>query len=156
MKRKIMAACGMVILAGFLLGGCGSVESGIVRTTAAVEGYQNPDAKESCAAENVWKEQESEKNGTDGGKPHVVLQQEETEASEEETEAADPYAQLLKDPEAMAADKIYAKETAEPGKTRIVFAGDILFDSHYAIMASLLKRGQGIEGGISADLLFLW
>ena len=35
MKRKIMAACGMVILAGFLLGGCGSVESGIVRTTAA-------------------------------------------------------------------------------------------------------------------------
>ena len=51
-----MAACGMVILAGFLLGGCGSVESGIVRTTAAVEGYQNPDAKESCAAENVWKE----------------------------------------------------------------------------------------------------
>ena len=53
----------------------------------------------------------------------------------------------------MAANKIYAKETAEPGKTRIVFAGDILFDSHYAIMASLLKRGQGIEGGISADLL---
>ena len=90
-----MAACGMVILAGFLLGGCGSVESGIVRTTAAVEGYQNPDAKESCAAENVWKEQESEKNGTDGGKPHVVLQQKETEASEEETEAAaDPCAAL--------------------------------------------------------------
>lgn len=153
MKRKIMAACGMVILAGFLLGGCGSVESGNVRTTAAVEGYQNPDAKESCAAENVWKEQESGKKGTDGGKPHVVLQQKETEVSEEDTEAADPYAQLLKDPEAMAADKIYAKETAEPGKTRIVFAGDILFDSHYAIMASLLKRGQGIEGGISADLL---
>ena len=53
----------------------------------------------------------------------------------------------------MAANKIYVKETAETGKTRIVFAGDILFDSHYAIMASLLKRGQGIEGGISADLL---
>lgn len=153
MKRKIMAVWGAVILAGFLLGGCGSAESGNVRTTAAVEGYQKPDAKESGTAENVWKETESEKKGTDGGKPHVVLQQKETEASGEETEAADPYAELLKDPEAMAADRIYPKETVEPGKTRIVFAGDILFDSHYAIMASLLKRGQGIEGGISEDLL---
>ena len=53
----------------------------------------------------------------------------------------------------MAANKIYVKETAETGKTRIVFAGDILFDSHYAIMASLLKRGAGDRGGISADLL---
>lgn len=98
-------------------------------------------------------------------KPRVVLQQEEmgkeTERSESEagtepepeTDTPVPYADILKDPEVMAANKIYAKETAEPGKTRIVFAGDILFDSHYAIMASLLKRGQGIEGGISADLL---
>ncbi len=90
---------------------------------------------------------------TGGEKPHVVLQQNETESSEAETGSADPYADLLKNPEVMAANKIYVKETAETGKTRIVFAGDILFDSHYAIMASLLKRGQGIEGGISTDLL---
>lgn len=35
----------------------------------------------------------------------------------------------------------------------IAFAGDILFDDQYAIMAKMKARGQGIEGGISDELL---
>lgn len=151
MRRKIAVICGAVLLAVVLLGGCSSVASGTVRTTAAVEVSQ--ETKTAEPAENSDTTQESVDSKTGGEKPHVVLQQNETESSEAETGSADPYADLLKDPEVMAANKIYVKATAETGKTRIVFAGDILFDSHYAIMASLLKRGQGIEGGISADLL---
>ena len=143
MRRKIAVICGADLLAVVLLGGCSSVASGTVRTTAAVEVSQ--ETKTAEPAENSDTTQESVDSKTGGEKPHVVLQQNETESSEAETGSADPYADLLKDPEVMAANKIYVKETAETGKTRIVFAGDILFDSHYAIMASLLKRGQGIR-----------
>jgi len=152
MRKRFMAVCGAVLMAGVLLGGCSSVAAGNVRTTAAVETGQESGAETADMAENAKGNEDSEETSA-GEKPHVVLQQNEAETSAAETKPADPYAELLKDPETMAANKIYAKETAEPGKTRIVFAGDILFDSHYAIMASLLKRGQGIESGISADLL---
>lgn len=50
-------------------------------------------------------------------------------------------------------DKIYAKETADPGEISIVFAGDILFDDNYAIMARMKQRGGTIESSISADML---
>lgn len=153
MRKETAAGWLTAILTCALLTGCGSQAAGAARTAAAIE-------SQAGSAEEIADHSEEKAE-----KPRVVLQQEEmgkeTERSESEagtepepeTDTPDPYADLLKDPEVMAANKIYAKETAEPGKTRIVFAGDILFDSHYAIMASLLKRGQGIEGGISADLL---
>ena len=153
MRKETAAGWLTAILTCVLLTGCGSQAAGAARTAAAIE-------SQAGSTEEIADHSEEKAE-----KPRVVLQQEEmgkeTERSESEagtepepeTDTPDPYADLLKDPEVMAANKIYAKETAEPGKTRIVFAGDILFDSHYAIMASLLKRGQGIEGGISADLL---
>ena len=124
MRRKIAVICGAILLAGVLLGGCSSVASGTVRTTAAVEVSQ--ETKTAEPVENSDTTQGSADSKTGGEKPHVVLQQNETESSETETEPVDPYADLLKEPEVMAANKIYAKETAEKGKTRIVFAGDIL------------------------------
>ncbi len=153
MRKETAAGWLTAILTCALLTGCGSQAAGAARTAAAIE-------SQAGSTEEIADHSEEKAE-----KPRVVLHQEEmgkeTERSESEagtepepeTDTPDPYADLLKDPEVMAANKIYAKETAEPGKTRIVFAGDILFDSHYAIMASLLKRGQGIEGGISADLL---
>ena len=151
MRKETAAGWLTAILTCVLLTGCGSQAAGAARTAAAIE-------SQAGSTEEIADHFEEKAE-----KPRVVLQQEEmgkeTERSESEagtepepeTDTPDPYADLLKDPEVMAANKIYAKETAEPGKTRIVFAGDILFDSHYAIMASLLKRGQGIEGGISAE-----
>ena len=102
MRRKIAVICGAVLLAGVLLGGCSSVASGTVRTAAAVEVSQ--ETKTAEPAENSDTTQESVDSKTGGEKPHVVLQQNETESSEAETGSADPYADLLKDPEGMAAN----------------------------------------------------
>lgn len=44
-------------------------------------------------------------------------------------------------------------ETAEDGKSVLAFAGDILFDDEYSIMANMKRRTNGIYDTISADLL---
>lgn len=64
-------------------------------------------------------------------------------------ELQDPYA----DGNFSAEDKVYAKETADPQEVSIVFAGDILFDDNYAVMARMKQRGGAIESSISADML---
>lgn len=91
-------------------------QPGAARTAAAIE-------SQAGSTEEIADHSEEKAE-----KPRVVLQQEEmgkeTERSESEagtepepeTDTPDPYADLLKDPEVMAANKIYAKETAEPGK----------------------------------------
>ena len=48
---------------------------------------------------------------------------------------------------------IYAKTAASPNETTIVFAGDILFDDHYAVKVKMNQRGRGIEGSISQEML---
>ncbi|MDO4294154.1 MAG: CapA family protein [Eubacteriales bacterium] len=63
------------------------------------------------------------------------------------------YSAVLADEELCREQRIYAKETASAEETAIVFAGDILFDDRYAIMAKMKQRGQGIEGSISSELL---
>ncbi len=63
------------------------------------------------------------------------------------------YGALLGDPERMKRERIYAKETASPDEIVMAFAGDILFDPSYAVMARLQQRGGGIEEAFSADLL---
>lgn len=77
------------------------------------------------------------------------------QAKEEATAVAGggKYAELLADQELCREQNIYAKETADPEEISIVFAGDILFDEHYAIMAKMKQRGKGIEGSISRDML---
>lgn len=66
---------------------------------------------------------------------------------------AGKYEELLADEEYCRQNQIYEKETADPEEVTVAFAGDILFDENYAVMAALKKRGQGIEGGISAGML---
>ncbi len=44
-------------------------------------------------------------------------------------------------------------EPEEDGEVNIVFAGDINFDERYAIMASMIQRGEGVNGGFSDDVL---
>ena len=71
-------------------------------------------------------------------------------AAEEEKE---PYADILRDPEYMAANRIYEKKSSEDGRVTLCFAGDILFDDEYAVMAKLKSRGGAIEDGISETLI---
>lgn len=70
----------------------------------------------------------------------------------EQTEEPGRYASQLNDPEYMAQNNISYREAGEPGQATLLFAGDILFDDHYAIM-KYLQSGGGIEEGISPELI---
>ena len=85
---------------------------------------------------------EEEQTGADG----------ETDGAGED--AADPgkYGDILKDPEYMAENNIYAIEAADPDRVTIAFAGDILFDERYGIMTRVGKSGS-IEDGIDSALI---
>lgn len=74
---------------------------------------------------------------------------------EETKEAKDNsrYGAVLSDPEYMEANHIYAKSNKTEGIVSLGFAGDILFDDEYAMMANLLRRGVTMENGISEALL---
>lgn len=78
----------------------------------------------------------------------IPEKEEETSVQEESR-----YGALLADPDAMKAGNIYAKPNKKEGIVSLGFAGDILFDDEYAIMANLLRRGVTIENGISEPLL---
>lgn len=74
---------------------------------------------------------------------------------QQKDEPAGKYDALLQDAEAMEQNNIYAKEAASPEEVVLTFAGDVLFDPQYAVMATLLQQGGRIEEAFSADLLKL-
>lgn len=78
---------------------------------------------------------------------------EEKEETAEEGRDTGKYGAVLSDSEYMAANHIYAKPNKTEGVVTVGFAGDILFDDEYAIMASLLRRGTSLENAISEPLL---
>lgn len=63
------------------------------------------------------------------------------------------YADVLNDPEYMAENNIYVKDAASPEEVTLAFAGDILFDDHYAVMARVMQSGGDIADGIEPDLI---
>lgn len=65
----------------------------------------------------------------------------------------DKYADVLNDPDYMAENNIYAKDAVDPEQVTITFAGDILFDEHYAVMAGVMQNGGDITNGIDPDLI---
>lgn len=81
-----------------------------------------------------------------------VIPEEEKETGKEAGDNT-KYGAVLSDPEYMAKNRIYAKQNKKEGIVSIGFAGDILFDDEYAMMANLLRRGVTMENGISGSLL---
>lgn len=79
--------------------------------------------------------------------------QSELPIQQEREETAGRYDTLLSDPEMMREQNTYAKEAASPEEIIMTFAGDILFDPQYAVMANLVQRGGKIEEAFSEDLL---
>lgn len=63
------------------------------------------------------------------------------------------YTDVLNDPEYMAENNIYAKDAASPERVTLTFAGDILFDANYAVMARVAQNGGDIANGIAPDLI---
>ena len=80
-----------------------------------------------------------------------AIPQEETMTEEEEDTSR--YGALLADEEAMKAGNVYAMPNREEGVVSLGFAGDVLLDDEYAVMANLLNRGVTIENGISEETL---
>lgn len=65
----------------------------------------------------------------------------------------DKYADILNDPDYMVENNIYAKEADSPDEVTITFAGDILFDDNYAVMARVAQNGGDITYGIDSELI---
>lgn len=107
----------------------------------AEEGYV--EAVSGIIVENIPQEEEPY------AEPEPILEPE--EISEEAPKGK--YADILANQEYMAQNNIYAAETASGKEVTIAFAGDILFDPSYSVMASMLQRANGIYDSISPDLM---
>lgn len=63
------------------------------------------------------------------------------------------YGSLLDDAASMEQSGIYVKEAASPEEVTLVFAGDILFDSRYAVMSYVKQQGGDITAGIAPEVV---
>lgn len=92
---------------------------------------------------------ESGSKNTDGSVPQSGA--DDLQRDEKETDFKEEQVQPLLENE--NSEKTESAENAAEKEVSVVFAGDILFDHNYAVMASTLQRGNGIEGSVSRDLL---
>lgn len=105
-------------------------------------------------AEELGKALQAENSVGDGfGLLWEAVPEKKQETEQVTAEEESVYGALLADPEYMAANNIFAKANKTEGIVTLGFAGDILFDDEYAMMANLLKRGATIENAISEALL---
>lgn len=74
--------------------------------------------------------------------------------TEKETasETASKYQEVLDDPAFMEENAIYVREPAQPGRVTMTFAGDILFDTNYAIMGTVASGGD-ISKGVMPEVI---
>ncbi|MCM1261246.1 MAG: CapA family protein [Butyrivibrio sp.] len=68
-------------------------------------------------------------------------------------EQNDRYADVLYDEEYMVENNIYVKDAAAADCVSITFAGDILFDPDYGVMAALQLNGGNITNGIMPEVI---
>ncbi len=101
--------------------------------------------QEEPAEENYPKTQET--------KPAEPVDGSETEEAAETPVDDSRYADVLQDEAYMAEHNIYAKEAFSEEYVTLLFAGDILFDPNYSVMAKVLQNGGDIGNGIAPDLI---
>ena len=104
------------------------------------------DIEETQPVQNSFAESGS---NTDGSVPQLGA--DDLQRDEKETDFKEEQVQPLLENE--NSEKTEGAENAAEKEVSVVFAGDILFDHNYAVMASTLQRGNGIEGSVSRDLL---
>ena len=75
------------------------------------------------------------------------------EEIQEIIEQNDRYTDVLVDEDYMVENNIYAKEAKNEDCVTITFAGDILFDPEYGVMAALQINGGNISNGILPDVI---
>ncbi len=74
------------------------------------------------------------------------------EPTAETPEKTSKYQEELDDPAYMEQNHIYAKDPATPGQVTLAFAGDILFDTNYAIMGQVRTSGD-ISQGVTDEVI---
>ncbi|MCM1050237.1 MAG: CapA family protein [Clostridiales bacterium] len=93
----------------------------------------------------------------DRGREHQNFQLTKEEISEEDIQNLigqnDRYADILYDEEYMVENNIYLKDAASADSVSITFAGDILFDANYGVMAALQLNGGNITNGIMPEVI---
>ncbi len=82
-----------------------------------------------------------------------IVREDEQEQINEILNSNNKYTDILNDSNYMEQNNIYAKEAGDSAQVSIAFAGDILFDTNYAIMSKVLQSGGDIAGGIAPSLL---
>lgn len=99
-------------------------------------------------------EKSSSKEAQENGGFHFFWEKIPEEATQAlASENGSRYGEILADPAYMESNRIYARKNKTENIVTLGFAGDILFDDEYAVMANLLRRGGTIENGISEPLL---
>lgn len=107
-------------------------------------------------ANEIQSDYEKEKQETDRAETEEndtsVADETEPAAPEEEPETVSKYQEELDDPAYMEENNIYSVEPVEPGKVTMAFAGDVLFDDHYAITGTVRASGD-ISQGIMPEVM---
>lgn len=115
--------------------------------------------KENFSHENSTQEAGADAAGEESSRiwenipPQIEIPEAVETMRQTEVEEAGIYDDVLADPEYMAANNIYARPNKTEGVVTLGFAGDILFDDEYAMMAHLKSSGGSIESAISEALL---
>ncbi len=128
---SIVVAVGVFAMAAYLW---------IMAPEKEVVSYQN-NAKEGVNVSKMPATQDKTGQESDDGQP------------EEAKGTHGRYWKELNDPEYMEANNIYAKDANNEESVTITFAGDILFDPNYAVMATMQQNGGEISGAIAPDLI---
>lgn len=81
------------------------------------------------------------------------MKEEQVMSASVQTGNAEKYAEFLQNKEYLMNNRIYAIQETEQGEVSMLFAGDILFDDEYAVMANAINRGGRVEDVFSAELL---
>lgn len=94
----------------------------------------------------------------DGGNDKQIflwesMKEEQVMSASVQTGNAEKYAELLQNKDYLMNNHIYAIQETEQGEVSMLFAGDILFDDEYAVMANAINRGGRVEDVFSAELL---
>lgn len=76
----------------------------------------------------------------------------ESDGEEEEEQTPSKYQEQLADAAYMEENNIYTLESAVPGQVTLAFAGDVLFDDHYAITGPVRGNGE-ISNGVMPEVI---
>ncbi len=153
-KKKKKRINKLALFAGVL---CGVVAVGSA-ALFAMAAYGRTGLRQGEEGESGRQEQSEETQKSQDGliediRAEILPAQGQDESAQEEAEPESKYGGLLQDPEKMRTEKIYAKEAASGDEIVMAFAGDILFDPSYAVMARLQQRGGAVTEAFSEDLL---